>query len=221
MSESEAERSSDISKQANCLSGLYQLHALAFAHPVNELHERVVDRSLQQSFDRNLGMVGLAPANLPAINTDFSTYEADYISFFQVGHGGHPPCSLYAGDYNIGPGNRGEQLLQLSQFYKHFGLKLTEDEVERDQPDHLSCELEMMAYLAFRESEADDNGKDPIPYRLAQRDFLLHHLGEWVPIMAVRAQEAATSLELGPFLPALANALKDLVIWHRDHLRDN
>lgn len=208
-------------EEAKCISGLYQLHSLAFAHPVHEFHERVVDNSLQKSFDQNLGLVGLAPANLPAISELFSEYESNYISLFQVGQGGHPPCSLYAGDYNIGLGTRGEQLLHLSQFYKHCGLKLSEDEEERDQPDHLICELEMMAFLAFREGEAEDNGKDPTPYRLAQRDFLVHHLDHWIPTMAQRAQDAATALDIEPFLPALAHALKDLVIWHRNRLSEN
>jgi DMSO reductase family type II enzyme chaperone len=207
-------------EQITGLADLYHLNALGFAHPVPELHAQLTNGYFQQHYDARLLQAGWQPARLPCATVDFERFEADYITLFQVGGNGSPPCSLCETDYGLGDGSRGEQLVELTRFYRNFGLRLTTDAEENEQPDHLTCELELMAFLGFRQADACTREIDDAPYRLAQRDFLERRLGAWTPTFVQQATETAKALGVDPIFPALAGALGALVRDHLERLRD-
>ena len=109
---------------------------------------------------------------------DFAALEAGYITAFLHGPKGKPIASLLAGDHEhlLAGHARPVFMLNIAAFYRHFGLAAaTEDEGRADEPDHLASLLEFMAVLAHLEARALSGGKDPSPYRRAQRDVLRRH----------------------------------------------
>lgn len=104
-------------------------------------------------------------------------FQSEYIKTFDVSPGG-PPCPLYEGLYYP---DRRRVMEDLMRFYEHFGLK--PDVKKNEFPDHISMELEFMHFLSFKETMALTLGKDTKPLRLAERDFLAHHLVKWLPML--------------------------------------
>ena len=45
-------------------------------------------------------------------------------------------------------------MLEVSEFYKHFGLNMNQEEGKRELPDHLCAELEFLHFLTFKEAQA-------------------------------------------------------------------
>jgi DMSO reductase family type II enzyme chaperone len=76
----------------------------------------------------------------------------------------------------------GEATEDVAAMYLRFGL-----EVKGREPDHLTAELEFLAYLAGTPVEA--GSKEAERYRRARGKFLREHLLQWVPgiVKAVRA----------------------------------
>jgi len=78
---------------------------------------------------------------------------------------------LYGAEYVIeNEFQRVQTLADISGFYKAFGL-----EAELNRPDALSCELEFMHYLVFREMNAPDKEKVRTCFS-AEKKFFLQHL---------------------------------------------
>jgi TorA maturation chaperone TorD len=70
----------------------------------------------------------------------------------------------------------------IAGFYRAFGVELSKDIHER--LDHLSVEFEFMHFLAYKESYAlchDGIEKTQIVVD-AQKKFVKHHIGRWVPL---------------------------------------
>lgn len=197
------------------IADVYQLNALAFAHPHEALHRDLSDRSFQRIYDERLIRAGFRPAALPLLAIDFARYEAAFIRLFQVGGDALYPCSLYETDYELGDDSRGENMVRLTQFYRNFGLRIAERSTPVEQPDHLTCELEMMTFLAFRQAHALVHGGNSLTYRMAQRDFLERRLGRWLPALAERVANAGAD----PFLASLVNALTAFTAAHETALR--
>jgi len=101
---------------------------------------------------------------------DFDEHASVYIRIFDAAPGG-PPCSLYEGHHAQ---DRQRVMAELIRFYDHFDLQL--DQEQREFPDHISVELEFMHYLTFKEAGSIHYGKDSLPYRRAQQDFMERHL---------------------------------------------
>jgi DMSO reductase family type II enzyme chaperone len=202
---------------AQAYSKLYRLAALGLAHPVPELHERLRDGSFQREVARCARAARLDIDALPPVEGAFEQYEADYIALFQHGPAG-PACSLYETDHVTGGGSRGERLVELTRFYRFFGLETALADGARDQPDHIVCELEMMAFLAHREATAHARGQAPASLRLAERDFLGRRLAPCLDSFAARAAERSATLRLAPFLPALATVTRAIGAQHLRNL---
>ena len=78
---------------------------------------------------------------------------------------------LYGAEYMIeNEFQRVQTLVDISGFYKAFGL-----EADLNRPDALSCELEFMHYLIFREINAPDKEKVRTCFS-AEKNFFLQHL---------------------------------------------
>jgi DMSO reductase family type II enzyme chaperone len=123
--------------------------------------------------------------------------QSEYVRVF--GHTLGQECPPYETQYG---GNKGEpvQIFQQTQelgdiagFYRAFGLEVSDHTKER--LDHISIELEFMAYLVYKEAYAlaSDGVERADICREAQRKFLNDHLGRWVPLftrsLEAKAQE--------------------------------
>lgn len=120
----------------------------------------------------------------------FNDFEAEFIRTFDTG-APLPPSPPYEGFYRGEP--RTAVLLAVSEFYRHFGLLMNREEGKREYPDHLCAELEFLHFLTFKEAQSveDDNTEFLKGYRLAQNDFLKHHLIQWVPKFHDRLESSA------------------------------
>jgi TorA maturation chaperone TorD len=76
-------------------------------------------------------------------------------------------------------------------------------------------ELEFMAFLAKKEADAMEQGKDPAPYRLTQLDFLERHLAKWVPKLDEKVQKRIKE----PFYRGASSFLREFLTNHLSYLR--
>ncbi len=130
----------------------------------------------------------------------FEGFEVAYVATFDNGFP-EPPCPPYEGLYNKNM-ERAQVMVEVSEFYRHFGLAMSQDEGKRELPDYLCAELEFLAFLAFKEAQAAHEGAGELlqGYRLAQKDFLERHMAGWLPAFAARLEQEADV----PFFPDLA-----------------
>lgn len=142
--------------------------------------------------------------------------EAFAIDFTQLFHGprGHilPYESVQTG---IDGGElNGTAASAVADFLNRFGLAL--DREARQFPDHISIELEVMAELARRETDAWQASDGPAVRACLhhQRDFLGSHLAKWGPAFCRQVQERAQT----PFYSQIASLLGDLLGSEEDEL---
>jgi len=196
----------NMTDSAGARSRLFQLIALGFAHPVPEFHRVLADGSYLTALS-NITTEALAcDTLLPFTQCSFADFEADYIHLFQMGRGGKPIVALTAGDNKELSKEQGrpEFMLQYTAWYKHFGLKINEDEGANELPDHLVCQLEFMSWLSHLEAAAEDDGALRRGYRSAQRDFLRRHLQPFLELLVTDLQGAADRPRSNPVHLALA-----------------
>ncbi len=93
-------------------------------------------------------------------------------------------------------------MLEVSEFYNCFGLRMSQQEGKREFPDHISAELEFLHFLTFKEADAMKTGDNEAlnGYIKAQKDFLERHLMQWVPEFCKKLQKSARM----PLYPLLA-----------------
>ncbi len=128
-----------------------------------------------------------------------------YLELFELGK-----LPLYEGSLRPQDGRDGieEELLR---FYHFFAVKLSER--NRDFPDHIVTELEFMMHLVGLEAAALKQGRDPAPFRFAQRDFLDRHVLVWAAEMKkqlFRANKGVYST-LASWLSAFTQAHRDII----------
>ena len=181
-------------------SRVYQLLALAFAFPDEDLYDAVRDGSLAATLADACAALpydaaGAVTSDLGVAPDAYADFESEYIRLFDVGAAG-PPCPLYDGVY---VGDRMKVMEDATRFYNFFGLRLSPQ--MRELPDHITTELEFLHYLTFREAETRQAGLDPSSLLRAERDFLARHLCKWVPRLQARLAKQTTD----PFFPALVH----------------
>lgn len=181
-------------------SALYKLVSLGFRYPSRDMFDAFRDGSyLAELWDRLSGLPHLSRLlsdrdQLSTLILDrlegmpYSEFEVRFAQLFDVGTPA-PPCPPYEHLYR--EGNQANVMLQVSEFYKHFGLEMDQQQGLRDLPDHLCVELEFLHFLAFKEAQAERDGALDLlqGYRLAQKDFLERHLAQWVPRFARKLQD--------------------------------
>lgn len=124
-------------------------------------------------------------------NVTLLDHEVGYNSTFETGTP-EPPCPLYEGVFRKEE-NRAYLMIEVSEFYKHFGLKVCDEEGKREMPDHLCGELEFMHFLTFKEAQARHAG-DAFHlqgYLHAQKDFMERHLLTWIPELAAKLKKTS------------------------------
>ena len=179
-------------------SRLYQLLAMAFAFPDEDLFSAIADGTFAVAVARACAVLpydlrGLDGLDLGGVATAYADFESEYIRLFDVGAAG-PPCPLYGGVYI---GDRMKNMEDATRFYNFFHLRLSPQ--MHELPDHITTELEFLHYLTFRETELRQQGQDPASLLRAERDFLARHLCKWVPRMQARLAKQ----ECLAFFPAL------------------
>lgn len=171
----------------------YGLLAEAFTYPEETLCRNIIDGHLQADLCDTISQVypgsaiavlALADELAVPAGTNCDEVESAYLSSFEL-DAPSSPCPLYEGAH-IRDTDRAAILLEVKSFYQHFGLMVA-DGLNAPE-DHLAAELEFMAFLAAKQADAEEAGRDPAPYLRAQRDFLERHLGRWLPILATAAE---------------------------------
>lgn len=107
-------------------------------------------------------------------------YEAEFLDVFT--HVSTPDCNPCETSYLASHIFQvSQRLSQITGFYSAFGL-----EVEGERADHVSVELEFLAYLAYREAleTADGSEAKSQTMRLAQARFVESHIGKWASSLA-------------------------------------
>lgn len=187
-------------------SALYGLVALAFRYPSLEIFESLRNGSLAAELGDRVSrlpqlapFLGEVPGRIPPEmeseieGVAYRELEAGFVRTFDAGKPA-PPCPPYEHCYR--EGNPGNVLVEVSEFYKHFGLAVDQEEGRRELPDHLCAELEFLHFLSFKEAQAQEEGAAELleGYRLAQKDFLKRHLAHWVPQLCDRLAEKSPFL---------------------------
>ena len=162
------------SARVRARSRLFQLLAFGFSHPkVENAQLMLSDRYPALLHDITETLYGEA-ININVVNIKYDDFENQYIDLFQVGNAGQPAVCLHAGDYDtvLDGQPRPELLLEYSNWYKHFGLMVKQDDEANELPDHIVCQFEFLAWLAHLQAEASHRSELESGYLLAQRDFI-------------------------------------------------
>lgn len=196
----------DLTATASARSRMFQLLALGFSHPVEEFYELLSDGSYARTLGDITAQALGCECSLPPQQGTFAEFEADYIHLFQMGRGGKPIIALTAGDHKevCKEQGRPEFLLQYTAWYRHFGLKTNEDEGANELPDHLVCQLELMAWLSHLEATAEHEPAQQQGYQRAQQDFLQRHLQGFLEQLVTALRAAQDSPAGSRFHLALA-----------------
>ncbi len=202
-------------------SQAWQLLALAFAHPVPELYEQLADGRFPEAFDRALACGYGDSIGLPRATTSFREFEAQYIALFDMGPKGRALVPLCAGGYEslLGGEGRPRLMLQYAGFYRHFGLRTHEGGVEQEMPDHLTCQLECLAWLGHLEGHALGRDDELRGYRQARHDFIVRLLEPQCRLLAPRLSATCEERGYDPLFAALGNALERLWALDLAHLQ--
>jgi DMSO reductase family type II enzyme chaperone len=128
-----------------------------------------------------------------------------------------PPCSPYEGHYC--EKSRSMVMLEVSEFYNFFGLRMNQKEGKREFPDHISAELEFLHFLTYNEAYAIGTGDEENHrgYLRAQKDFLERHMKQWVPEFCLKLQNQANA----PFYAQLAQIMSRFITIELELLTAN
>lgn len=188
------------------ISQIYILLGRLFSYPDGRLYEIIKDMQVQENLRTiveglpfEVNFKGISSPSLPQ-----DEFESEYINTFDI----TPPCPLYESSYPREDMTGRDIYEEILRYYDHFDIKLAER--EKDYPDHLVAELEFMAFLAKKDSEAVENRNDPQPYRLAQIDFLERHLKKWIPFLCERLNKKIKE----PFYQKTGELLRNFVDSH-------
>ncbi len=152
----------------------YRLLSLCFHPPDERLLEAL----------RETEVTWLRPAVDPVLTELRKDFAQLFVGPFMV------PAPPYGSVY-LESGRRvcGDSTMEVMAHYREEGLDLA----LKEPADHVAVELEYMYLLAVREMTAVAAGDEAgaAGYLAKQRDFLLRHLGAWVPMLRDRIVESA------------------------------
>lgn len=124
--------------------------------------------------------------------------RSEYLALFD-----HGPerCPIHETEYGRMRGvAKGNDLADISGFYKAFGVELTEDE-QREMPDHFAVELEFYAVLLAKQAYLMEAGAQEGVEIVedARRKFLTAHLGAFAKALAAQPVLARSELYSAAF----------------------
>ncbi len=117
--------------------------------------------------------------------------QARYVSLFAAATGGRLPCPPYESTYMAARGvSDAIVLASVERDYATAGLYGTS--TKKQAPDHISMEMEFLAILCGRESEAWEAEKTPQGIGLLEKEskFIDTHLGLWLRAFAHDVRKA-------------------------------
>lgn len=194
---------------------------MAFGHPSPALHAQMHDGRYQGALDEALECAyGSRPADLPLAGPDAAAHEAQYIELFAVGNKGRPAVPLCAGEYlDLLDGQpRPVFMHQYARFYRHFGVRARDAGEDKELPDHLTCQLEFMAWLTHLEARSLAKGADAAGYQRAQRDFVVKLMAAFCEATAERLRKESEKRGSDPIFAALATTLSEFLRRNRIEL---
>lgn len=189
-------------RRARARSCLYSLLSVLFLYPEDGSFSGLNWEEAREAV-AILGGSGRLQEAVEAVRdalADPSDLESEHARVF--GHTIQSDCppyeTQYGGQYRglnsqLGGAQIFEQshtLADIAGFYRAFGLDVSDR--ARERVDHVSVELEFMAFLAYKEghalsSDAEENAEEKVEIcRAAQKKFLSDHLCRWVPAFARR-----------------------------------
>lgn len=174
---------------------------------IAKLHER----SLAYSYFAHIFSYPESPILqfFPSSPPDLTLLQADYTKLLLCKNNGKILLSpLHEASYTkAGRLSTPQELADIAGFYRAFGLQIKSGE---DRPDHLSMELEFMAFLTLKEELArkEKNQEGIRICRRAKRLFLKDHLGCWLGALSTRL---AKTLSPDSFYCQQAEGLNKLV----------
>jgi len=112
------------------------------------------------------------------------------------GHAVSQECPPYEMQYGTegGVNSQTDVLIQIGGFYDTFGFQVPDKGPTRDRIDHISIELQFMAFCCHREAygiENDHDEKQVSVLRSGQKKFVRNHLGRWLPLFCLFAARKA------------------------------
>ncbi len=203
-------------------SDMYKLLSIGFRYPAPERFKIFQNGEF---LDEIMGNISSIPGLNTSIMGNFSLikhatkittlaeFETEFTRVFDAAIP-VPSCPPYEGIYYGKP--RSAVMLEVSEFYNCFGLRMSQEEGKREFPDHISAELEFLHFLAFKEVQAAKKGDEKTfkGYLLAQKDFLERHLVRWVPEFCDKLQNS-TGI---PFYAWLARITSRFIISEHELL---
>ena len=186
------ERERDISL---CRSLLYEALAIGFRPPTAETCSRLGTRSAAAALAQAAAILDRAQGSdlagkTAALAEEFGDEGPDALTPAHprlFGHTAKGPVPAYETEYGEDTlFQKPQEMSDIAGFLQAFGLVL--DPAQHERVDHISCELEFMAFLTRKESHAIECGDETMrdQTRRAIRLFLKDHLGRFAPSFAHR-----------------------------------
>jgi TorA maturation chaperone TorD len=168
----------------------YRVLAALFRDPDDPAANDALELRILRSAARRLGSL-ISPAAWTAIRRiarrQARAGEHRAIFGHVVAHGCPPYETEFGRRHVFG---QSQELGDIRGFYEAFGVR---PRTGGERPDHVACELEFLALLAFKEAIAvarADDGRLSL-CRDATRSFLQDHPGRWVRALAARIGQRA------------------------------
>lgn len=209
-------------------SRLYKLLSLGFRYPNVESFETLQSGEfsaavwdcisilphLKSLVDDKDGLTGTMRAT-PKGGT-LLDLEVGFNQTFEVG-APEPPCPPYEGLFRPEE-SRTSLMMEVAEFYRHFGLQTNQAEGMGELPDHLCSELEFLHFLTYKEAQArNDNDVELLNgYMLAQKDFLERHPLKWLAAFAAKLEKCSTI----PFYATLGRITAEFVSCDYAHVAE-
>lgn len=191
LSTSKAAETGDPIDLAYCRAALYSALAIGFRAPTDGALARLLSPESRAS------LISAAQTLYPSARPDLvsmiealARFDAEAIPvlhrqlFGHTARGSVPPYETEYGNEALF--QQPQELGDIMGFYHAFGLTMKSGTHER--PDHVSCQLEFLMFLALKEVYAleQDDREMLAEVRKAEKLFLKDHLGRFVPTFATK-----------------------------------
>lgn len=186
-------------RRALARSRVYLVLALGFRYPTPEtvaaLREELdALQTAHEGLDEPT-LKAVAEVEVAAKDFDFDKFETESLSVFThvTATDCNPTETSYTATHLF---QQAQKLANLNGFYRAYGV-----EPGKERADHLSVELEFMAFLAQKEGYAAYRGRTRrvAEVRETQREFMERHLGVWIRTFALFVVAKAGEGLLGRF----------------------
>ena len=148
--------------------------------------------------------------------TDHLSLLRTYSDLFMV-----PPAKVFLnGGVYLDQAMMGAHTAEMIEFYLQHGVDKSDD--FRNMPDHISVQLEFVAYLLLTAATTGDEATTALR---AARNFVGRYLAPWLPTLReALSREAAADARYGIYLAVadiLQQTVQDDIAWLDEHYAQN